>query len=401
MSMSTPKVSVVIPCYNAKKYLRECLDSVVNQTLKDIEIICVNDGSTDTTLSIIQEYAARDSRIRIIDKNNSGYGDSMNQGFEASTGEYLGIVESDDFAELDMFERLYEAAVKYDLDVCKSGFYRYSTVPEIKNMPVLTTVRLAGNKVFCPTTDFRTPRRQAEFFAATAAIWSGIYRREFIRENHICFNPTPGASYQDVGFCIKVWIKAQRAMFLNCCLLHYRVDNALSSVHDSGKVYCICDEFEDIDIFLQNDPVKREKLRPVLMYAKYNSYTWNYERLTGDAQAAFLHRFYDEFLRHWKDGIIQRPAFSWYSWNNLRMLMLDPERYHEIQSRKLAGEPAEDFYDAYPDQRPIKGKLPYYLAENLSGASHYLNEEGLFSVFNLFANKVKNRIVSCITKEKV
>ena len=399
--MSTPKVSVVIPCYNAKKYLRECLDSVVNQTLKDIEIICVNDGSTDTTLSIIQEYAARDSRIRIIDKNNSGYGDSMNQGFEASTGEYLGIVESDDFAEPDMFERLYKAAVKYDLDVCKSGFYRYSSVPEIKNVPVLTTVKLAGNKVFCPTPDFRTPRRQAEFFAATAAIWAGIYRREFIRENHIRFNSTPGASYQDVGFCMKVWIKAQRVLFLNCCLLHYRVDNALSSVHDPGKVYCICDEFKDIDAFLRNDSAKREQLYPALIYAKYNSYNWNYERLTGEPQAAFLHRFYDEFLQHWKDGVVQRPFFPWYSWNDLQMLMLDPERYHEIQSRKLAGEPAEDFYDAYPDQRPIKGKLPYYLAENLSGASHYLSEEGFFAVVNLFVNKVKSRIVSGITKEKV
>jgi hypothetical protein len=152
---------------------------------------------------------------------------------------------------------------------------------------------------------------------------------------------------------------------------------------------------------LQNDLAKRDQLLPSLMYAKYSSYTWNYERLTGESQAAFLHRFYDEFLQHWKDGVVQRPFFPWYSWNDLQMLMLDPDRYHDIQSRKLAGEPAEDFYDAYPKQRPIKGKIPYYLVENLSGASHYLSEEGFFAVVNLFVNKVKSRIVSGITKEKV
>ena len=104
--MNTPKVSVVIPCYNVEKYLHQCLDSVVNQTLKELEIICVNDGSKDSTLAIIQEYAARDDRIRIVDKPNGGYGESMNRGFDLATGEYIGIIESDDYAELDMFEKL-------------------------------------------------------------------------------------------------------------------------------------------------------------------------------------------------------------------------------------------------------------------------------------------------------
>ena len=399
--MPMPKVSVVIPCYNVEKYLRECMDSVVNQTLKDIEIICVNDGSTDTTLSILQEYADRDNRIRIIDKKNSGYGDSMNCGFDVANGDYLGIVESDDFAEPDMFERLYESAAKHQLDVCKAGFFQYSTLPEIKNVPILSAAKIAGKNIFCPTTGFQSPRRQAAFFKATAAIWAGIYRREFIRENHIRFNPTPGASYQDVGFSFKVWAKAKRVLFLDRCLLHYRVDNAGSSVHSSGKVYCICDEFAEINRFLQTDPAQQELLLPVMVSSKYDSYIWNYERLTGAFQAEFLHWFHKEFCQHQHDGTLKRQYFSWYSWNNLQKLLLDPNHYHDIQSRKLAGESVEDFYDAYPDHRPIKGKLPYYFAENIAGAIHSLNEFGISFVVNLLIGKMKQKIASLKEKEKV
>ena len=125
-----PKVSIVIPVYNVEKYLRQCLDSVVNQTLQDIEIICVNDGSKDSSLQIMHEYQAKDPRIKIIDKENSGYGASMNRGFDAATGEYLGIVESDDYAEPDMFEKLYAVAKADDLDVVKSGFFYYYSKPE-------------------------------------------------------------------------------------------------------------------------------------------------------------------------------------------------------------------------------------------------------------------------------
>ena len=91
------KVSIVIPVYNVEHYLVECLDSAMNQTLHDIEIICVNDGSKDSSLEILLEYAKRDSRIKIIDKENAGYGHTMNLGIDMARGEYIGIIESDDY----------------------------------------------------------------------------------------------------------------------------------------------------------------------------------------------------------------------------------------------------------------------------------------------------------------
>src|SRR5574344_2160891 len=129
-----PKVSVIIPIYNVEKYLRQCLDSVVNQTLKDIEIICINDGSTDSTLSIIKEYATNDNRIKIIDKKNSGYGDSMNQGLDMATGDYIGIVESDDFAELNMFDKLYNKAIENNLDLVRCQYFHYKTKENINEL---------------------------------------------------------------------------------------------------------------------------------------------------------------------------------------------------------------------------------------------------------------------------
>ena len=93
------KLSILVPCYNVEKYVAQCLSSIVNQTLQNIEIICINDGSTDKTLEILQSFQTTDSRIKIINKKNSGYGDSMNLGLDMAKGKYIGIVESDDYIE--------------------------------------------------------------------------------------------------------------------------------------------------------------------------------------------------------------------------------------------------------------------------------------------------------------
>ena len=128
------KVSIIIPTYNVEAYLVECMESVVRQTLKDVEIICINDGSTDGSLKILQSYAKKDERIVIVDKENGGYGMAMNIGIERATGEYIGIVEPDDFVPLSMYEDLYEIASKNQLDFVKADFYRFVREQETGNM---------------------------------------------------------------------------------------------------------------------------------------------------------------------------------------------------------------------------------------------------------------------------
>ena len=101
-----PKISVIVPVYNVEKYLARCLDSIINQTLADIEIICINDGSTDNSLEILNDYAKKDSRIKIIDQTNAGLSCARNAGMQIAQGEYIGFVDSDDWIDLDFYEKL-------------------------------------------------------------------------------------------------------------------------------------------------------------------------------------------------------------------------------------------------------------------------------------------------------
>lgn len=110
------KVSVVIPVYNVENYLEECLDSIINQTLKDIEIICINDGSTDASIDILEKYAKADSRIQIFNQNNSGLSAARNRGIELSKGEFVYFIDSDDYLDLNALKELYDLSVKYGTD---------------------------------------------------------------------------------------------------------------------------------------------------------------------------------------------------------------------------------------------------------------------------------------------
>ena len=130
-----PKVSILVPVYNVEKYLPQCLESIAQQSLQDIEIICINDGSTDGSADILKSFAQEDSRFRIIQKENAGYGAALNDGLRAATGEYIGIVESDDKVDASMYEELYTAARKRQVDFVKSeAYYWYENINYIKRV---------------------------------------------------------------------------------------------------------------------------------------------------------------------------------------------------------------------------------------------------------------------------
>lgn len=118
------KISVIIPVYNVEKFLTKCLNSVISQTLKDIEIICINDGSTDNSLEILNNFARTDKRIKVINQENSGPSVARNTGLEIAKGEYISFVDSDDWIDLDFLEKLYNAAKKYDADIAVCGIKR-------------------------------------------------------------------------------------------------------------------------------------------------------------------------------------------------------------------------------------------------------------------------------------
>lgn len=214
-----PKVSVVVPIYNVEKYLRECVDSILGQTLEDIEVILVDDGSPDKCGEIIDRYAKRDPRVVAVHQKNSGYSKAVNRGIELAKGEYIGIIESDDWIEPDMYESLYENAHENNTDVTKGEFYYYNPTLDEPAQNVLfrnpseIDLRRAPSEVF-------TIKEWPKLMAFHASIWSSIYRAEFVKE--IKIPETAGASYQDFPFMAEVLSRAERITVVKKPFVHWR-----------------------------------------------------------------------------------------------------------------------------------------------------------------------------------
>ncbi len=316
-----PKVSIVVPVYNVEKYLRQCMESVVRQTLDDIEVICVNDGSTDGSLAILREFEENYSFVKVIDKENGGYGKAMNAGLEASIGDYVGIVESDDFCNRNMFADLYAAAVDNNADAVKSNYFRYISFPAPRDVFNDALGACIYDEVF-------SPRQETAIFYAAPAIWSGLYNREFLLENDIRFTETPGASFQDTAFNFKVWASAERAVALRSAYLHYRVDNEGSSVKSREKVHYVNYEFAEIERFLDSRPRLKKELTGIKNALKYGTYFWNLNRLSPNLRYEYFQTIVEEFRQAGELGELDEAVFDRNRWRDLNELLEDPDAFY-------------------------------------------------------------------------
>lgn len=226
-----PKVSVIMPSLNVVHYIGETIESVLNQTFKDIEVICVDAGSEDGTWELLQEYAKRDERIRLLHSDKRSYGYQMNLGIREATGEYIGIVETDDYIDSRMYEVLYQTACKYDAEVVKSDFDMFTTGQNDVRMFVNYSLK-SYNKV--PYKEVYSKERYINGEATVECyIWNAIYKKSFLQKRGIYFNETPGASFQDFGFKYQVAFSANRIVAVNEAFYHYRRDNSGSSSYNS------------------------------------------------------------------------------------------------------------------------------------------------------------------------
>lgn len=316
-------VSVVVPVCNVQRYLRQCLDSLTSQTLQDIQIICIDDGSTDGSLAILEEYAQRDARIEVIAKPNAGYGHTMNMGFAAARGEYVGIVESDDFVDVDMFEKLYELANEHGAEVVKSNFYQHESTTFPDDDPIVENLAACcTDAVFCPLDD-------QNIFLTQPAIWSALYSKEFLEREGIKFLETPGASFQDTAFNFKVFAAAEKVVLTKEAYLHYRIDNASSSVKSLKKVFCICDEYREIWDFASSRKSAFERLKCRIPQIQFGGYLWNLERLTPALQYGFYERFVEDFSCIQEKGFLKESFFDEVAWREIKGILDDPDGYFE------------------------------------------------------------------------
>ncbi len=315
------KVSILVPIYNVEKYLHECIDSILNQTLQDIEIILINDGSTDNSPAICEEYAKKDKRVKAINKANSGYGHSMNMGLDTASGEYIGIVESDDYIRPDMYEKQYKLAKKLNLDILKADFRKFygdGNERTFEYMPVAAPHFY--NRVLKASDDVTV------FKQTNNVIWTGLYNARFLKENNIRFNETPGASYQDNGFFFQTYALAQRMYFINEDFYQLRRDNPNSSVKSKAKVFCMCDEYAFIRRFIdQNNLHEFVGIYYVLMYLNY---MFTYYRVADEFKPMFLERFREDFLFGQKNKELDKTLFSKKEWENVRLLLKSTESFH-------------------------------------------------------------------------
>ena len=236
------KLSIIVPVYNVEKYLPKCLESLIKQTLKDIEIICVNDGSIDNSLAILKEFASKDSRIRIIDNQHQGVAKTRNTGIEQSTGEYIGFVDSDDYIDIDFFEKLYNSATKSNSDIAIASILKHKNFFNIYNAKYTkeeTAITIQDKIKLCED-------KKHFFFYA----WNKIYHSGFIKENNIKFSE--GQIYEDVMFAIKALYYSNKIISVYGTKYHYiEHENSLTKYkdktgekeHDLIKAYSELQEF--------------------------------------------------------------------------------------------------------------------------------------------------------------
>lgn len=217
-------ISIIIPVYNSEKYLTECLDSLLNQSLKKIEIICIDDSSTDNSYSILLDYKNKDKRIRVFNQEHSNAGDARNIGIKKAKGKYLLFLDSDDFFEENLCQTAYYYADYSDADILLFGGYKYNDKTKIKDkLPGLLNIEYTPlNRIFSPA-----EVREHLYHLTSSAPWSKLFKKSFIVKNKILFQSLTNAN--DVYFTRISMTLAKKIFAVNEPLVYYRVNHGDSS----------------------------------------------------------------------------------------------------------------------------------------------------------------------------
>lgn len=335
-----PKISILLPSYNVASYIQECIESVMGQTLTDIEILCIDAGSTDGTSEIIEKYAAADRRIRLIKSDKKSYGYQINLGMDLAQGEFLGIVETDDCIGSHMYEVLYKAAVENVLDYVKAGFYTMVTPYEreeyLLENPLGDTEQILSSRYFLERD-----------LSPDVYIWNGIYKMSFLRDSHVRMNESPGAAFQDCGFRYLTDMNLRRGMFLKELFYRYRRDNAAASTYNPrfaefnlAECRYLREKMEEWGIA---DRDRRAFMaRETVMMALSPYTTFREHSLPDKAVLSALNAFREIIIRDRQQGLLRQEEMSPMHWIEMRLFTEQPEAYEAYVGIK-----ANANYDLY------------------------------------------------------
>lgn len=327
------KVSLILPSLNVNEYIRKCLDSVTKQTISDLEIICVDAGSTDGTLEVIEEFAQKDERIRIINSDRKSYGYQMNIGIDAAKGEYFGIVETDDYVLPEMYSNLYEIAKANDLDFIKSDFFRFvenKDGEEILYLNKLTNNENLYNRII-------NPSEEKDIFGCVMNTWTGIYKKAFITTNDIRHNETPGASYQDTDFWFQTLCLSKKVYLLDKPYYMNRRDNPNSSVYSNNKIYCFCDEYDYLYEKLFKEEQNKGFLAEFQLY-RYKSYMSSLNKCAPEKKAEFIEKFKSDLQKSREKNELDLSLFTEGGKKTVKLILDETDKFIDQQMKKKAPE---------------------------------------------------------------
>lgn len=320
------EISVLVPVYNVALYLEQCLDSLINQTFQNFEIVCVDDGSTDESGGILDRYALMDARIKVIHKKNTGYGNTMNVALDHAAGNYIAILESDDFAEPDMLQKLYDWAEAQNADVVKGDYFHYADGQDtfVNRLGVYEKETMI-NVFSCP-----------DILNLADSIWSCLYKRSFLMDHGIRFHETQGASYQDISFSLQVWLQAERVCFIKDPLLHYRRDNPGSSMNNPSKLFCVFNEYEWIEEKGKNILDSCPNVCRHFVASKYRDILNHYYRVGVQYQYALLVKLEQSLHKDREKGWIEESAFLSNVWTQICEIEADRDCFFKRTARPVS-----------------------------------------------------------------
>lgn len=273
--MSEPKISIIMPSLNVEPYIVECVDSVINQTLEDIEIIFVDAGSTDGTLEILKDYESKDSRIKLIVSDKKSYGHQMNLGLANATGQYIGIVETDDYVSHEMFRELYNLSNNGQYDIVKSSFiYVNEDTDEVYQDLNIYKQKIPDDRVF-------SLKDNPYILTGHPSIWAAIYKRKFLTLNEIEFMEAPGGGWVDNPFFHETACLAKTIRYTDDAYYYYRESNPNSSSNKLSDFTLPIERMMDnLDVFDKYPECKSKEVLKVV-YARVNIYMDNISKRRG------------------------------------------------------------------------------------------------------------------------